>query len=41
MGCSARCSRGLAGVPQGRQAHFETIGRILFDLPPDITMFAF
>jgi alkylation response protein AidB-like acyl-CoA dehydrogenase len=26
---------------QGRQAHYETIGRILFGLAPDTTMFAF
>ena len=26
---------------QGRQAHYETIGRILFGLPPDTAMFAF
>jgi indole-3-acetate monooxygenase len=26
---------------QGRQAHYETIGRILFGLPPDRAMFAF
>lgn len=26
---------------QGRQAHFETIGRVLFGLAPDTTMFAF
>jgi alkylation response protein AidB-like acyl-CoA dehydrogenase len=26
---------------QGRQAHYETIGRVLFGLAPDVTMFAF
>jgi alkylation response protein AidB-like acyl-CoA dehydrogenase len=26
---------------QGRQAHYETIGRVLFGLAPDTTMFAF
>lgn len=26
---------------QGRQAHYETIGRVLFGLEPDTTMFAF
>jgi hypothetical protein len=26
---------------QGRQAHYETISRVLFGLAPDTTMFAF
>jgi hypothetical protein len=26
---------------QGRQAHYETIGRVLFGLVPDTAMFAF
>jgi alkylation response protein AidB-like acyl-CoA dehydrogenase len=26
---------------QGRQAHYETIGRVLFGLAPDMTMFSF
>ena len=26
---------------QGRQAHYETIGRVLFGLAPDTAMFAF
>ncbi|HEV2097838.1 MAG TPA: hypothetical protein VGR45_02805 [Stellaceae bacterium] len=26
---------------QGRQGHYETIGRVLFGLMPDATMFAF
>jgi hypothetical protein len=26
---------------QGRQAHYETIGRVLFGLAPDTVMFAF
>jgi hypothetical protein len=26
---------------QGRQAHYETIGRVLFGLGPDTVMFAF
>jgi hypothetical protein len=26
---------------QGRQAHYETMGRVLFGLAPDTAMFAF